>query len=377
MILFVSHDAQRTGAPIVLLHILLWLRQNTNLDFEIIFRNGGELIEEFKKIAPTHIVRNNLLIKITKKFKIRLPQNYFIPRKIKNKKYDLIYSNTITNGFLISILKKNTRKVITHVHEMDSWIERSGLTNWNHVYAQTDHFIAVSETVKNGLVKLGVDIDKITIIPGCSYSSSENTAVARKEIKRALGIPDDAFVVGGGGAEIWRKGRDIFVQLAIGLHREKNIKNCHFIWLGADSDRESKMWLEIDARHAGCEQKIHWVGSVNNPQDYISSFDIFAMTSREDPMPLIAIEAGMHGLPIVCFQSAGGTAEWVQDICGDSVPYLDVAAMIKSIKNLYLDPSMRNLKGIKAKEITSDLNSINNVSLKILSLIDNELSEKF
>ena len=50
-VLFISHDATRTGAPMILLHLLRWLRANTELSFDVLLRDGGELAGEFEQTA--------------------------------------------------------------------------------------------------------------------------------------------------------------------------------------------------------------------------------------------------------------------------------------------------------------------------------------
>ncbi|WP_096896367.1 hypothetical protein [Candidatus Scalindua japonica] len=54
-ILFISHDASRTGAPIILLNFLRWFQDNTNIPFRIILREDGELKPEFQALAPVNI----------------------------------------------------------------------------------------------------------------------------------------------------------------------------------------------------------------------------------------------------------------------------------------------------------------------------------
>ena len=54
-VLFISHDASRTGAPIVFLHLLRWLRENTTIGIGILLKRGGELENEFNDIAPYYI----------------------------------------------------------------------------------------------------------------------------------------------------------------------------------------------------------------------------------------------------------------------------------------------------------------------------------
>ena len=46
-ILFVSHDAGRTGAPLILLNFQRWLKKHTSLQFATILRRAGPLEPEF------------------------------------------------------------------------------------------------------------------------------------------------------------------------------------------------------------------------------------------------------------------------------------------------------------------------------------------
>src|ERR1700751_1911012 len=52
-ILFVSHDASRTGAPIALLHFLRWFKRNGNRPFSVLLGDGGELVADFAELADT------------------------------------------------------------------------------------------------------------------------------------------------------------------------------------------------------------------------------------------------------------------------------------------------------------------------------------
>src|SRR6266404_7553547 len=52
-ILFVSHDASRSGAPIALLRLLQWLKTNGTYPFSILLASGGELTPAFSELAET------------------------------------------------------------------------------------------------------------------------------------------------------------------------------------------------------------------------------------------------------------------------------------------------------------------------------------
>jgi hypothetical protein len=59
-ILFIGHDATRSGAPFVLLHLLRWLRKNApDLEFELLLLSGGELEREFRQLCTVHALRND------------------------------------------------------------------------------------------------------------------------------------------------------------------------------------------------------------------------------------------------------------------------------------------------------------------------------
>jgi glycosyltransferase involved in cell wall biosynthesis len=69
------------------------------------------------------------------------------------------------------------------------------------------------------------------------------------------------------------------------------------------------------------------------------------MTSREDPFPLVCIEVGMLGKPIVCFEKATGTAEIIEKGGGFIVPYLSVEGMAEKIIHYYNNPIEKEQHG--------------------------------
>jgi hypothetical protein len=56
-ILFVSHDASLTGAPILLLNLMKVLAASGLYKFQVVLGRGGYLEEEFRKMAPATILK--------------------------------------------------------------------------------------------------------------------------------------------------------------------------------------------------------------------------------------------------------------------------------------------------------------------------------
>jgi glycosyltransferase involved in cell wall biosynthesis len=81
-------------------------------------------------------------------------------------------------------------------------------------------------------------------------------------------------------------------------------------------------------------------------------------TSREDPFPLVVLEAAMFAKPAVCFNGAGGIPEFVDRGCGRSVPYLDVWQFAEAIVELIESPALRERLGQAARQRVTRLHSL-------------------
>ena len=245
----------------------------------------------------------------------------------------MIYANTVVNGQALEALAPLGCPTITHIHELDYWIEQSGKKNLEQVKKYSHSFIAASNAVKINLVnKYAIPAEKIEVVH--SFIPTNGISANQQGIRTKLGIPDDAFVILGSGHETWRKGKDLFVQLA-----DLTVKNypdiqAHFLWVGAWQKEEDRRNILHDVQHLGLTGRVHFTGEVNNPLDYFAAGDVFAMVSREDPFPLVCLEAALLEKPVLCFADAGGMPEFVEEDAGFVIPYLDIAKMSEKIADL-------------------------------------------
>jgi glycosyltransferase involved in cell wall biosynthesis len=347
-ILFISHDAHRHGAQILLLHFLKWFKANSDIPFQVLLKNNGELRPEFEALAPVAIWNDGSGNPDHIRQLVRAYQGMNIR---------LVYSNTFTNGEILDALSVLNCPVITHVHELEYWIRfRSGQENNQKVLRHTDRFIACSQAVKHNLVEnLAIPQERVDIayefIPTQAYDA-ENTRAryARYRIRKQFDIPQNAFIVGSSGTTDWRKGADLFIQLARAVREREDGRPVHFLWIGGDGEGPQWGMLWYDLKHAGLEDRVHFAGAHANPLDYMSLFDIFALMSREDPYPLVNLEAASLGKPVVCFEGSGGAPEFVEDDCGYVVPYLDIEKMADRVWQLLTDPALRQTLGQRASE---------------------------
>ena len=375
----------RTGAPVLLLHFLRWLRTNTSVDFEVVLRRGGELSAEFAAVAPVwhaeaptpgRVARTTM--RIARRFGRRAsPDDAHVDRMVRqmsHRNFGVVYSNTFTNGAFVSRLGPLNCPVVTHVHELESNILRPGEANLQLVKAQTSRYIACAEAVKSNLVaRHGIERECIDVVHGFVPTGALTVAQrtqARARTRLELAIPDGACVVGAAGTISWEKAPDLFVQLAYAVHRRRPARPVHFVWVGGGSPQDHRLTqLRLDAQTAGVGDLVHFPGSQPNATEYFCAFDVFALVSREDSYPLACLEAASVGTPILCFDRSGGEREFVEDDCGFVVPYLEVEVMADRTLELLASDELRHRMGERAKAKVRERHDVNVAAPRQLDVI--------
>ena len=384
-ILFISHDSGRTGAPIGLLAFMSWLQANTDYRIGTLLRTPGPLEASFRKLGPTLTLNTSLLARsrLGRRLRQRLPRSIREETaKIKGffaaGGYDLIYSNTITNGLILEALADAGVPVLTHVHELAYWITRTGPENLRRVRAHSTAYIAASQAVKKNLVEqCQVPAGKVTVIYEHIRALPPVPAVADKvAARRLLGIPEEALVVGGCGAEHWRKGRDLIPQLLLALRRLHPSRAFHFVWVGRPGTAEEEANLQFDLQTAGITALFHGSGEVADPFQLFPAIDVFALLSRDDPYPLACLEVAATETPVVCFDQAGGMPEFVRDGCGFVAPYLDVETMARDIVRLAQDPELSRACARRARAKVAAENTLETTGPQLRAVIEGMLVDK-
>ncbi|CDH43067.1 glycosyltransferase family 4 protein [Candidatus Contendibacter odensensis] len=385
-VLFITHDASATGAPIILLSFLCWLKKNSDISFQILICKRGKLDQEFESVAPVWYLddRSGLKARLRSLFRM-LPFNKSrfvsyrdVATRIRAKmNIDLIYSNTVANGKILEALSLIDCPVITHIHELEFAIRIYAGEDFKYIKQHTDYFIVVAnELQKNLTQKHNISHKKIECIYGFIPNIIQkkiDRSTSKKALTQEIGLPNEARIIGGCGTVDWRKGCDLFIQLALAIKLCKPSFAVHFVWIGSKPSGAALLQLQYDIEHAELTDCVHFIGTRTNPLDYLAAFDVFALTSREDPFPLVMMEAASLEVPIVCFDRSGGGREFVQEDAGFVVPYLNILAMADRIMNLLHDEQKRKKLGAQAKEKVRKQHDINIVAPHILIRIEQML----
>jgi glycosyltransferase involved in cell wall biosynthesis len=261
--------------------------------------------------------------------------------------YPLIYANTVATVRLLHRFASPGRILVHHIHELGEATRQLGLIEaMRRGVARTDLYIAPSEAVFRFLMDgIGVPPERIRVIPEFAINVPGVGADRnhRQAIRTTLGLPADCCLVGMAGTPEERKGTDLFVRLAERVQRSSAAGRIRFLWLGG-SVRTQRPYREL-ARRLGLEGLCMFQPQVSRPQDWLGAMDLFALTSREDPFPVVMLEAAAAGMPVICFAGAGGAPELVGSDAGLVVPYLDLEAMASACLRLAGDARLRQQLG--------------------------------
>lgn len=392
-ILFVGHDANLAGAQVLLLNLVKWFNEHTNITVKIILLQPGILLNKYQAIAPV-LLWNNFLYgcRNIKERKAKLLE--FIGR------VDLIYGNTVLAPAIYDELVFLGAPFITHVHELEKtikmYIEKSTIEKMRLF---TQKFIAGSNPVALNLIH-NHSINEKNILVVNDFIEKRNLTfdIAKNNLRKKMGLVENAMIVFGCGTIHWRKGVDLFVETAL-LLKQKGYSNFHFYWIGEnvwDLDRFSRkicLWSEIEQKIINCQLENHitFLEVKDNLSDYFMAGDVFYLSSREDPFPLVCLEAAQCGIPTICFKGAGGMPDFVENDAGFVVSNEDINEVADKIILLASHRELLNKLGTTAKakflarhsidiaapEILNFCRKVGNFSPLVSIIVPNYNCEKF
>ena len=172
---------------------------------------------------------------------------------------------------------------------------------YKRIYKNFDLIIAQAKFMRDDLVEnFGIKSSKMVVI--YNPVDSENVMKKSKELDVALPEKFNLLAVGKLNPQ---KGFDMLLNIVSKLD-----DSYHLTILGEGKDKQE---LESQIATLGLEDRVSMVGFCDNPYTYMGKADLFVLSSRFEGLPNVVLEANSCGLPVVAFDSAGGTGEIIND----------------------------------------------------------------
>ena len=321
---------------------------------EVLFLDGGPLLEDFKSYCHirNYWLKKKLLFLKIKQHLIGYPFLF----GLYEKKYDLIYANSVGTLSIATKLKKYWNKpLVLHLHEAECLLNTS--PNKVHI-PEVDTFLTVSNLAAKNLKKhYGILPEKIHIQHPISPWVEKYWKGEVSIEPNHLSLYQGKVVIGlltNGSYTKWNKSTDLIPLLIHQFYKLHPNANCQFLYVGFLNDQDNYM-MEHELKRLGVDNKVTLVGQVSNPLDHLSAFDILLLASREESYSLTAMEAATAGVPIVYFEGCTGAEEWIGEEAGVKVPYMDLEALSNTLYNLSNDKSLRLSLGKRGRQLSKSL----------------------
>ena len=259
-----------------------------------------------------------------------------------SQKIDLVHCNTPTSLKAAAIARSRTKvPVVFTVHsEPMCGIPIVGL----EIDKLADKVIAVSEFIKQHLIKTGLISNKVKLIYLGIDTNKFNEGLKDLNVKKSLGIKKAERVVMCVSSLDPSKGIRYLIQAVPEiLERGNNIK---VVFVG---DGGHRVEYEGLAKNLGIKNKVLFLGAKDNVEELLSIADIFCLPSVSEALSFSILEAMAEGKPVIA-TNVGGIPEAVVDkVTGLLVPPRNVRELALAINSLLEDSNLAERLGLNAK----------------------------
>jgi glycosyltransferase involved in cell wall biosynthesis len=357
-VLIVSHDATRTGAPIIILNVAQGLQQRYNVVSVLL--GEGPLTEYFGEeavlVAYSGEARNDP--KLAQLMLEPLTESY---------QFKFAIVNSVESWAVLPALAKLGVPSINLIHEFAAntrpkrafreailWATQTvfstSITRENAIEEYPEFKEVTFQTIPQGLCK------PPNIKSDPAFQAQEKDKVLK--VLRPEGLPPNTIVILGIGTVQMRKGADLFVDCAAYVMRSGYGEQCRFVWIGngydPEHDAEFSVFLLEQIRRSGLQENVFFMEATAEIETAYGAADIMLISSRLDPLPNVAIEAMTHRLPLVCFEQSTGIADLLSvNGLGEAcvVPYLDSVKMAEKVIAFMRSENLRQSVGEKLREV--------------------------
>ena len=207
-----------------------------------------------------------------------------------------------------------------------------------------DYYVAVSDDT----AQVARDVERVpaktlrVIDNGIDVRAYLPDAAARGRIRAELKVPPTACLIGSAGRLVPEKNYGLLLAAA----REALLGGAARLAIAGDGPEAAALKAAVDPAVA---DRISWLGIRHDVPALLQAFDVFALSSATEGLPIAVIEAMAAGLPILCTAVGGLPKVVAAGETGLLVPAGDRVAYAAALDELVADPGRRGTLGDAAR----------------------------
>jgi glycosyltransferase involved in cell wall biosynthesis len=295
---------------------------------------------------------------------------------LKRGRFDVAHTHLLHAGLFGRPLARAAGiPVVIHTqHNTVSWEARSRMIAWANRLSlrAADRVVAVGHMVAEMTrVHANIPPARIETIWNGVDTSRFRPGEGRTYLSRTFGIPVDAPVIGvvAGFREV--KGHDVLLPAMVEVARV--LPQSRLLLVG-DGPLRSRIEALVAAHGLG--DRVIFTGQRLDVERIVPECDVIALPSREEGIPVSALEAMACAVPVVATR-VGGTPEVIdQGRTGLLVPPGNPGALATALLGLLRNPEYAHRLGKEGREITLGRFSVEAMIAKTRALYERLLAER-
>lgn len=213
-----------------------------------------------------------------------------------------------------------TRRVDFHVARFGAW-------------RRPDRIIAISDAVRQILVSDGISADAIVVVPdGVDPDEVRSAAATPFDIRGRLRLAPDTPIAVNAAALVDHKDQRTLIRAA--QYARAWQPNLHWVIAGEGELRET---LEAEIKRHEVGDRVHLLGFVDGVDGLIAEANVFVMSSKEEGLGSVILNALALGRPVVA-TAGGGIPEVLPPEA--MVPVGDAMALAKKVVATIAEPAV-------------------------------------
>lgn len=362
-VMVVTHNASRTGAPILALNLCEELARRMNVIAVLLA--GGPLVEHFQQVCSQTLLldepelRHPLVLEhLVREIDARVGVRHAIVNSSESR---MMVLPLAAHGYRVAFL---IHEYVSYMHSRAATVEAINRATRVVFSAQSVREDALDDDTRDALasaVVLRQGKSAIPRRPAAIESAAPAVSAAVEHSEIVAPMPDSADriqalldgatprprLVLGAGTVQFRKGVDLFFGAAAEFGRRFPGLDAMFVWIGDDDGSDLSftacldMQLDVIRKQGG---HAYLMAPTERLESLYALADVFFLSSRMDPLPNVAIDAMTAGVPVVCFDGAGGVAEILHEAAlqySGVVSFSNIAEAADRIGDLIRDGGRR------------------------------------
>jgi len=341
-------------------------------DVEIIFLEKNEFYKLDNRVKKTYLSDFNGNESVIKKLFYLPILAWKLKKYIQKNNIKLIQSHVYRANYVNVLAKilgaKHKTQIVNHGrvsrYKEQGLFGKVNLFLVKHFYFRADLIILISLRMQEDMQKLFHFTNKQIVINN-PHDIEKIEKLSSDKVDDFNFDKDKKYLISIGRLIPLKRNSDLLRALS------KLDKSVEAIFLGDGREKES---LKNLAKELGVEQRVHFLGQVDNPYKYLKNSDIFVSCSESEGFPNVLVESMICEIPVISSDCVSGPREILAPEENNQYGFLfdvgDINQMVNDIRLLLVNKSLQKelIKKAKKRAYDFSLDKILNKYKKVLEI---------